>query len=247
MSATAQTGRQLGQHSHLGPSWYSPSLSAHSGPEPLGGYCYLSHIGRQTGVNPCGLSLTLPPTDRSGPDRLFQRGIADLDGWRSQRQTRHVDWNSRLNTRWRKLLLDYADENSCLVFRPDSPTTNPHNPSVTPHVLDIAITKQLTYPVYPTSCSELSSDHFPVLIDTSCRSSFHHPPDPPDFRHTDRANFQTQLEELIPSDPELHGEMANDTYVQNFSGAVLKALAAPTPKRRQRDDPRPPISAAIQD
>jgi len=54
------------------------------------------------------------------------------------------------------------------------------------------------------------------------------------------------LEELIPFDPELD-EMAIDTCVENFSGAVLKALAASTPKRRPRDDPRPPIPAGIED
>jgi hypothetical protein len=37
-----------------------------------------------------------------------------------------------------------------------------------------------------------------------------------------------------------------DACVEN-SGAVLKALAASTSKRRPRDDPRPPIPAGIQD
>jgi len=55
------------------------------------------------------------------------------------------------------------------------------------------------------------------------------------------------LEELIPFYPELENEMAIDTFVDNFSAAVLKALAASTPKRRLRDDPRPPIMAGIQD
>ena len=41
--------------------------------------------------------------------------------------------------------------------------------------------------------------------------------------------------------------MAIDTCVENFSGAVLKALTASTPKRRPRDDTRPPIPAGIQD
>jgi hypothetical protein len=41
--------------------------------------------------------------------------------------------------------------------------------------------------------------------------------------------------------------MAIDTCAENFSGAVLQALAASTPKRRQRDDPQPPIPAGIQD
>jgi hypothetical protein len=45
---------------------------------------------------------------------------------------KHVDWNSRLSTRRGKLLRDYADENSCLIFGPDTPTTNPYNPSATP-------------------------------------------------------------------------------------------------------------------
>ena len=139
---------------------------------------------------------------------------------------KHVDWKSRLNTRRGKLLREYADGNSCLIFGPDSPTTNPYNPLVTPDVLDIVITKNLSFSVYLTSCSALSSDHLQCLIDTSCRSSFLNPPDSPDFRRTDWASFQTQLEELIPFDSELHNEMAIDTCVENFSGAVLKALAA---------------------
>jgi hypothetical protein len=41
--------------------------------------------------------------------------------------------------------------------------------------------------------------------------------------------------------------MAIDTCVGNFSGAVLKALAASTPKCRLRDNPQPLIPAVIQD
>jgi len=36
-------------------------------------------------------------------------------------------------------------------------------------------------------------------------------------------------EDQIPFDPKLHKGMAIDMCVQNFSGAVLKALAAPIP------------------
>jgi len=125
-------------------------------------------------------------------------------------------------------------------------TTNPYNPLATPDGLGIVITKNLTSPVYLTSCSALSSDHLPVLIDTTCRSSFQHPLDSPDFRRTDWANFQTHLEEQIPFDPELHDGMAIDRCVENFSGAVLKTLATST-IRRLRADPRPPIPAVIQD
>jgi hypothetical protein len=41
--------------------------------------------------------------------------------------------------------------------------------------------------------------------------------------------------------------MAIDTCVENFSGAILKALEATPPKRRPRVDPRPSIPACIQD
>jgi hypothetical protein len=116
---------------------------------------------------------------------------------------KHVDWNSRMTTRRRKLLRDYADGISCLIFGPDTPTTNPYNPSVTLDVLDIVLTQNLSFPVYLTSCSALSSDHLPVLIDTACCSSFLHPPDRPDFRRTDWVKFQTHLEDQIPFDPEL--------------------------------------------
>ena len=79
---------------------------------------------------------------------------------------KHVDWNSRLTTRRGKLLRDYANGNSCLIFGPDSPTTNQYNTSATPDVLDIVITRYLPSSVYLTSCSALSSDHLHVLIDT---------------------------------------------------------------------------------
>ena len=61
---------------------------------------------------------------------------------------KHVDWNSRLNTRRGKLLREYADGNSCLIFGPDSPTTNPKYPYITPDLLDIVITKNLSFQVY---------------------------------------------------------------------------------------------------
>jgi hypothetical protein len=44
-----------------------------------------------------------------------------------------VDWNSRLTTRRGKLLRDYADGNSCLIFGPNTTTTN-HYLSATPDV-----------------------------------------------------------------------------------------------------------------
>jgi len=63
----------------------------------------------------------------------------------SDLNAKHVNWNSRLTTRRGKLLRDYSDENSSLIFGKDSPTTNPYNPSATPDVFDIAVTKDVPF------------------------------------------------------------------------------------------------------
>ena len=115
---------------------------------------------------------------------------------------KHVDWNFRLTTGRGKLLRDYADRNTCLTSGPDSPTTNPYNPFATPDALDI-VKPRVSHPQWLTSCSTLSSDHPPVLIDTGCRSSFHHPPNRSNVMRTDWATFQTHLEAEIPLKPEL--------------------------------------------
>jgi endonuclease/exonuclease/phosphatase family metal-dependent hydrolase len=115
-----------------------------------------------------------------------------------------IDWNCRLTTTRGKHLRDYAEGNSCLIFGPNSPTTNPYNHSATPDVLDIVITRDVPSSVALTSCSAISSDHLPILIDTGCRSTFQHPPNRPDVWRTDWANFQTLLEAEIPLIPELH-------------------------------------------
>jgi len=146
---------------------------------------------------------------------------------------KHVDWKSRAITRRGKHLRDYANKNSCPIF--------------CPYVLDIVITNNLSFPVYLISCFVLRSDHFPGLNDTACRSSFHHPTDRSDFRRTDWVNFLTHLVDIIPFGPELHNKVAIQMCVENFSGAVLKALATSTSKRRPNDDPRTTIMSGIQD
>ena len=188
------------------------------------------------------ISLIFQDVSRSS--NLSVAGDSRFDGWRPQRQTSGLELAAEHETG--KLLCYFTDKNSCLISGPDTPTTNTHKPSASPDLLDIVITTHLSFPVYLTLCSVLSS-HLPVLIEPACRSSFHNPPYRPDFRRTNCANFQTHLEDHVSFDPELYNEMAIDTCVENFSGAVLKALAVSTPKCRPRDDLRLPIPAGIQD
>ena len=148
--------------------------------------------------------------------------------------------------RWGKLH-DYAYENSCLTFGSDTLTTNPYNPSATPDVLGIIITKDLPSPVHLILCSALISDHLPLIIDTICCSCFLHPPHHPDFKHTDWASFQACLEDDIPIKPDLHNRVAIDTCVENLFSAIMKVLAASIPKSHPHDDPQSPIPSSIQD
>jgi hypothetical protein len=100
--------------------------------------------------------------------------------------------------------------------------------------------------VHLTTCSALSCDHLPVLLDTKCRSFFLNLPDRPDFRRTDWVKFQACLENSLPPTPKLRSGMQIDTCVEEVSSAITEALAASAPRRRPRDDPRPQIPARIQ-
>jgi len=116
-----------------------------------------------------------------------------------------------------------------------------------PDVLDMALTEDLASPVYLTTCSALSSDRLPILIDTQCRSFFLSLADRPDLRRTDWPKFHACLEAGLPSNPDLPNEVAIDACVKEMSSAISKALTDSTPKCRPRADPRLSLPAGIQD
>jgi len=80
---------------------------------------------------------------------------------------KHMEWNSRLITTGGRLGFNYTNENSCLIYGPDTPTMVPYNSSTTPGVLDIVLThththththppkEKLVTTVYLTTCSTL--------------------------------------------------------------------------------------------
>jgi hypothetical protein len=127
-----------------------------------------------------------------------------------------------------------------LIYGPDTTTTIPFNPSATCDVLDIVITKYLFSPVHPTSCSAMSWDYLPVLIDMC--PSFFHPPDHRDFRRIDWATFQGHLEDSILSYPELHDNRHVSLEIIWHYSSVL---AGSTLNSRPCDDSRSLIPARI--
>jgi hypothetical protein len=134
-----------------------------------------------------------------------------------------------------------------MIYGHKSPTSIPYNSTADPDVLDIVITKVLTFPVYLTSCGAIRSDHLPVLMDTTFRSSFRKLPAGPDYRRTDCVKIQASLKERLPPTPLLPNEGEVDKSMEEMSSEILEELAACIPKSRPRDDPRPPITECCQD
>jgi hypothetical protein len=160
---------------------------------------------------------------------------------------KNKDSNSRLTKAKGSLLRDYADRISCLIYGQDSPTTAPYTHNATPDVLGIAVVKDFVLPVYLTVWAALSSDHLPILYDTSCQSSFQNLPDRPHFTRMYWAPFQACLEHRLPGNPVVVDEEAIDKCLEELTSAIHEDTAAPAPRRRTPTDPRPPLPASIQD
>jgi hypothetical protein len=79
------------KYSRPGTPCNSPTLSARSVPDSVGGHCLSTHIGQQTSAKPRCLPLTLLPTDRSCHNHLFRLAIAGLDCQWPQRQTNGLE------------------------------------------------------------------------------------------------------------------------------------------------------------
>ena len=155
----------MGRHSHPSPQWCSPTFSARSGPDPLGGYCHPSHSGQQTGDSPCGLPFAFPLTHRNGPDRLFWQGTGGLDGRRTQQQTRGLELKvhkapdlNDIPNRALKHLPQQAVSLLVQIFNAVLPTH--HFPSMWKHAKVISLLKPGKDPALPSSYRPIS------LLDT---------------------------------------------------------------------------------
>jgi hypothetical protein len=114
-------------------------------------------------------------------DRLFlphgprlNAWAADFPSWdreiRVSKRTHKL--KLRLITTRTSLLLDNVNENSCLLYRPDITTTIPYHFSATPDAHEVVATEDFAFLENLAVCYTLSSDFLPVLIVTTCRSSF---------------------------------------------------------------------------
>jgi len=86
----------------------------------------------------------LRPLFGAYPTTCFGRWITGLDGFRLQRETRGLELAAEQETGGNTI--DYAEKNSCLMFIPNPPITNPHNPSATPIYIGHRDNKETLYP-----------------------------------------------------------------------------------------------------
>jgi hypothetical protein len=121
-------------------------------------------------------------------------------------KAKQKDWNSRLIIAKASLLCDHADRNSCLIHGLDSKATAPYKHNATPEILDIYVVKDFNLHVHMAGCSELSSDHHPILIVT----------------RMDWAAFQACLEKRLPGNPVVVDEQAIDKCVVELTNDIQR-------------------------
>jgi hypothetical protein len=77
------------------------------------------------------------------------------------------------------------------------------------------VVKDFVVLLHLTVCFALSSDHLPILIDTTSRSSLRNLLDRPDFTRMDWSAFQVCLDDRLPGNPVINDEEAIDKSVGN--------------------------------
>lgn len=85
---------------------------------------------------------------------------------------KHTNWNSKTNNTKGLLLKQIAQDENLLVIAPDEPT-HVHLVSNTTDVLDVAILKDVTQHWTIDTKIDLSSDHFPVILELEEPTPFH--------------------------------------------------------------------------
>jgi len=155
--------------------------------------------------------------------------------------TKHVDWITRLKTIRGKLLRDYAEENSCLIFGPDSqPPTH-----IVAWLLPMSWTSWWPRTSY-SRCIWLPAPH---QVRTTSQ-----------FSLTLRVAHYFNTNRIALTSGALSGPTAKLTWTNQFrskrncttrwqSTRALRTSPAPFWRlwqRRPRDDPGPPIPAGIQ-
>lgn len=78
--------------------------------------------------------------------------------------SKHRSWGCNSSTAQGKRLFKFTVENNISVLTPTEATHFPYNTNIVPDILDVVLTKGITFPIFQNVLYDLQSDHNPVLI-----------------------------------------------------------------------------------
>ena len=83
---------------------------------------------------------------------------------------KHISWGCRSSNQSGRSLLRASLSHSSTIEAPNEPTFTPNNTNIIPDILDLFITKNISTISDPSVLHSLSSDHLPVLLETTSPS-----------------------------------------------------------------------------
>lgn len=160
---------------------------------------------------------------------------------------KHTIWNSRVTSHRGSRLHDFSIRHHCDVHGPTSHTYNPYVRASRTDVLDIVITKDISFQFDLTVCVALSSDHYPVILDAHCRASFKAPLTRHDQRRVNWDDFKSAVEDNITGNPVVQSAADVEARLSEFSTVISEALeASATSRRKSPTQATAPLPPAIQ-
>ncbi|PSN53748.1 hypothetical protein C0J52_02213, partial [Blattella germanica] len=120
----------------------------------------------------------------------------------------------------------------CDVHGPTSQTYNPYVRDFRTDVLDIVITKDISFQFDLNVCVALNSDHYPVILDAHCRASFKAPLTRYDQRRVNWNDYKAAVED-ITRNPVVQSAADVEVRLSEFSTVISEALEASATSRRK--------------
>lgn len=144
--------------------------------------------------------------------------------------SRHIAWNCFGNNLNGKLLLDYTLKHNLILHVPEEPTFVPSNALVKPSVIDMFIAKNMNNFTKPNVLVDLSSDHLPVVISTTCNIESLPTTYVYNYKKSDWSEFQKYLNKNIPANPSISSREDIDRLLKQLNNHILSAVEISTPK-----------------
>jgi len=152
---------------------------------------------------------------------------------------KHSLWYSHSINATGRILFDHVQQSDYVISAPTSPTYYPTNPNHRPDILDIALLR-LPYLTTIQNLNELSSDHNPILLETSANPITSSPTTTNSFINWKKFNnilTNVPNSTIRPSSNRQSIDSALDNLTKNIQHAIEASVH--TPKRKNSPQPLP--------